>query len=170
MNYTWSHEIDDMVNVFSGYYDPFNPKLDRSSGDIDVRHNLTASVVYDFADLHDRSTWERLAGGGWQLSSIFQTRSGLPENITLVSGFFGNPVRPNYVADKNVYVPHITWVTQKGSYNSAAFAVPPVMTGLGDGTWATSAATRCVARVLPVGLLRNEELRAHGEGEAPVPH
>ncbi len=131
VNYTWSHEIDDMVNVFSGYSDPFNPKFDRSSGDIDVRNNLTASVVYDFSDLKDRSSWERLAGGGWQLSSIFQARSGLPENITLVSGFFGNPVRPSYVPAKSVYVPHVTWVTRNGSYNSAAFAVPPAY----DGTW-----------------------------------
>lgn len=131
MNYTWSHEIDDMVNVFSGFSDPFNPKVDRSSGDIDVRSNFTASAVYDFSDLHDRSTWERLAGGGWQLSSIFQARSGLPENITLISGFFGDPVRPNYVPGQNVYVPHVTWVTQNGSYNSAAFQVPPAY----DGTW-----------------------------------
>jgi hypothetical protein len=135
LNYTWSHEMDDMVNVFSGFSDPFNPKVDRSSGDIDVRSNLSASVVYDFSDLHDRSTWERIAGGGWQLSSIFQARSGLPENITLVSGFFGNPVRPNYVPGKNVYVPHITWVTQNGSYNSAAFVVPPKY----DGTWGENA-------------------------------
>ena len=131
MNYTWSHEIDDMVNVFSGYEDPFNPKIDRSSGDIDVRQNFTASVVYDFADLQKRSRLERLAGGGWQLSSIFQARSGLPENITLVSGFFGNPVRPNYVPGQSRYVNHLTWVTQNGSYNATAFQVPPKY----DGTW-----------------------------------
>jgi hypothetical protein len=131
MNYTWSHEIDDMVNVFAGFEDPYDPKLDRSSGDIDVRHNFTASVVYDFADLKDRSTWERLAAGGWQLSSIFQARSGLPENITLISGFFGDPVRPNFVPGQSLYTPHITWVTQGGSYNTKAFSIP---TGY-DGTY-----------------------------------
>jgi hypothetical protein len=135
MNYTWSHELDDMVNVFSGFSDPFNPKLDRSSGDIDVRSNFTASAVYDFANLHDRGRWQRLVGGGWQASSIFQARSGLTENITLVSGFFGNPVRPNYVPGQSPYVPHITWVTQQGSYNHAAFAVPPGY----DGTWGENA-------------------------------
>jgi len=131
MNYTWSHEIDDMVNVFSGFSNPFNPKFDRSSGDINVPSNFTASVVYDFADFHDKGRWQRLIAGGWQASSIFQARSGLPENITLVSGFFGNPVRPNYVPGHLPYVNHITWVTQKGSYNAAAFAVPPKY----DGTW-----------------------------------
>jgi hypothetical protein len=135
LNYTWSHEFDDMVNVFSGFSNPFDPKADRSNGDIDVRNNLSASVVYDFSDLHDRSTWEKLVGGGWQLSSIFQARSGLPENITLVSGFFGNPVRPNYVPGQNVYLPHVTWLTPAGSYNAAAFQVPPAY----DGTWGENA-------------------------------
>ena len=124
MNYTWSHELDDMVNVFSGYENPYNPKLDRGNGDIDVRHNFSANVVYDFADLHNKPTWERAVGGGWQLSSIFQARSGLAENITLVSGFFGNPVRPNVVPGQNPYLSHKTWLAPVGSYNVNAFAVP----------------------------------------------
>jgi Carboxypeptidase regulatory-like domain len=130
LNYTWSHEIDDMVNVFQGFANPYNPRFDRSSGDIDVRNNFTASAVYDFSDLHGRPTWERAVGGGWQLSSIFQARGGLSEDITLVSGFFGNPVRPNYVPGQNPYLSQITWLSPVGSYNSAAFSVP---TGY-DGT------------------------------------
>jgi hypothetical protein len=74
--------------------------------------------------------WERIAGGGWQLSSIFQARGGLPEDITLMSGIFGNPVRPNFVPGQNPYLSHITWLNPGGSYNSAAFSVP---TGY-DGT------------------------------------
>jgi hypothetical protein len=119
-----------MVNVFSGFEDPSNPKLDRSSGDIDVRNNFSASAVYDFPDLDNRPMAERLVGGGWQLSSIFQARGGLSENITLVSGFFGNPVRPDRVPGQNSYLSHISWLSPAGSYNSAAFAVP---TGY-DGT------------------------------------
>ena len=130
MNYTWSHEIDDMVNVFSGFEDPYDPKLDRSSGDIDVRNNFSASAVYDFSDLKDSSELKRLVGGGWELSSIFQARGGLPEDITLISGFFGNPVRPSYVPGQNPYLQHISWLNPAGSYNHAAFTVP---TGY-DGT------------------------------------
>ena len=124
MNYTWSHELDDMVNVFSGFENPYTPKLDRGNGDIDVRHNFTASAVYDFAELHSRPMWERAIGGGWQLSSIFQARSGLSENITLESGIFGNPIRPNLVPGQNPYASHITWVTAGHGYNANAFAVP----------------------------------------------
>jgi hypothetical protein len=130
-NYTWSHEIDDMVNVFSGFSNPFNPKFDRSNGDIDVRSNFTASAVYEFADLHDKSLLERLVAGGWQTTSIFQARSGLPENITLISGFFGDPVRPNYVPGKSIYVQNAPWGSKTGRYNAAAFAVPSAY----DGTW-----------------------------------
>lgn len=131
INYTWSHEMDDMVNVFSNYQNPYNPRGDRSNGDIDVRNNFTASFVYDFGDLRKNAVWERVLGGGWQLSSIFQARSGLPENITLISGFFGNPVRPSYVQGKNPYVPNKTFLPPVGAYNRAAFTVP---TGY-DGTY-----------------------------------
>lgn len=130
-NYTWSHEIDDMVNVFSGFEDPSNPRLDRGNGDIDVRHNFTGSIVYDFADLHNKGRLERAVAGGWQMASIFQARSGLAENITLVSGFFGNPVRPNIVPGQNPYKSHVTFLAPAGSYNPAAFSVP---TGY-DGTY-----------------------------------
>jgi hypothetical protein len=124
LNYTWSHEFDDMVNVFSGYEDPSNPKLDRSSGDIDVRNNFTASVVYDFGDLKNGRSFERALGGGWQMSSIFQARSGLPENITLVSGFFGNPARPSYVPGQQPNSASANFLAPNHAYNVKAFAVP----------------------------------------------
>jgi hypothetical protein len=131
-NYTWSHEFDDMVNVFSGYSDPYDPNIDHSSGDIDVRHNFTASAVYDFPELAHASGLRRQTLGGWQASSILQTRSGLPENITLISGFFGNPMRPNYVPNQNPWLSNHSWPTS--SYNANAFVVPPGY----DGTWGTN--------------------------------
>jgi Carboxypeptidase regulatory-like domain len=131
-NYTWSHEFDDMVNVFSGYSNPFDPSNDHSSGDIDVRHNFTASAVYDFPELSHRSGLMRQTLGGWQASTIVQTRSGLPENITLISGFFGNPMRPNYVPGQSLWAPNAKW--PNSSYNLGAFAVPPGY----DGSWGTN--------------------------------
>jgi carboxypeptidase family protein len=128
-NYTWSHEIDDMVNVFSGFSNPFDPGADRASGDWDVRHNFTASVVYSLPDLKSSSALERGLLGGWETSSIFQTRSGLPTNIQLISGFFGIPMRPNYVSGQSLLVPNASWPTS--SYNINAFAVPAGY----DGTW-----------------------------------
>jgi hypothetical protein len=127
-NYTWSHEIDDLVNVFGGWSDPFNPNLDRGSGDWDVRHNLTGSVVYSLPDLNASSSLLRGILGGWQASSILQTRSGLPENIQVVSGFFGNPMRPDYVSGQPLWLSNHSWPNT--SYNSAAFQLEPNFQGV----------------------------------------
>ena len=127
-NYTWSHEIDDLVNVFGGFSDPFNLSLDRGSGDWDVRHNFTASAVYSLPEMRGSNSLVRGFLGGWETSSIFQTRSGLPTNIQLVSGFFGIPMRPNYVQGQPL-VSKANW--PNGGYNINAFSVP---TGY-DGSW-----------------------------------
>ena len=97
-NYTWSHEIDDLVNVFSGLSNPANPNFDRGNGDWDVRHNATGSVVYSLSELKGSNSIMRGVFGGWQASTIVQTRSGGPENIQVVSGFFGLPIRPDSLA------------------------------------------------------------------------
>ncbi len=130
-NYTWSHEIDDMVNVFSGWSDPFNPALDRGSGDWDVRHNFTASAVYSLPSPAASRSLVRGIVDGWQTSSIFQARTGLPVNVQLISGFFGIPVRPDYVSGQPVLLSNRSW--PNSSYNINAFAVEPNY----NGSWGT---------------------------------
>lgn len=61
--------------------------------------------------------------GGWETSSILQARSGLPENVTLESGFFAYPFRPDYVSGQSQMLSRIHWPDQ--SLNPAAFAVMP---------------------------------------------
>jgi len=128
MNYTWSHEFDDMLNFLSpGFENPMNPGLDRASGDWDVRNNLTGSVVYRLPDLKGSSSLARGVVGGWQTSGILQTRSGLPTNITLESGLFGNPERPDYVPGVPLWVPNHSW--PNSSYNINAFQPNPAYDG-----------------------------------------
>jgi Carboxypeptidase regulatory-like domain/TonB dependent receptor len=135
-NYTWSHEFDDMVNVFSpGFESPYTPAYDRGSGDWDVRNNFTASAVYSLPQMKGSSALVREVLGGWQTSGIVQTRSGLPTNITLISGFFGNPVRPDYVPGVPLWVPNHSWPSS--SYNINAFEVEPTY----DGTPGTTIGT-----------------------------
>jgi hypothetical protein len=135
-NYTWSHEIDDMVNVFSpGFESPYTPIFDHSSGDWDVRNNFTGNALYSLPDLKGSNSFVRTALGGWQTSGIIQTRSGLPTNITLVSGFFGNPVRPDYVPGEPLWVPNHSW--PGSSYNIDAFAIEPTYDGTPGGTIGT---------------------------------
>jgi hypothetical protein len=131
-NYTWSHEIDDEVNVFAGFSDPFNPSLDRSSGDWDTRQNLTASALYTFADLKGSSRLIQETLGGWQASSILQTRSGLAQNVEVTSGFFGNYMRPNSVSGQPLKVANASW--PHSSYNINAFAMEPGF----NGVWGSS--------------------------------
>lgn len=126
-NYTWSHEIDNLVNVFSGWSDPLNPSLDRGSGDWDVRHNVTVSAVYNLPELSSSSLLVRNALGGWQTSTIIQARSGLPTNIQLISGFFGIPMRPDLVSGQPLYVSNAHW--PDSSFNINAFAVEPNYNG-----------------------------------------
>ena len=134
VNYTWSHEIDDMVNVFGGFSDPYNPNLDRGPGDWDIRHNLTGSVVYSLPDLKGSNAVVRGVLGGWQTSSILQTRTGGPVNPQLISGFFGLPVRPD-LTGQAIKLSGASWPVS--SYNVNAFAVDPNFdgdpgVGLGD--------------------------------------
>jgi hypothetical protein len=125
-NYTWSHEIDDMVNVFGGFSDPYNPNVDRGNGDWDIRHNATGSVVYSLPDLKGANSLMRGVLGGWQASSIVQARSGGSVNVQLISGFFGLPVRPDYTGQA-VKLSNFNW--PYSSYNVSAFQVNPNFDG-----------------------------------------
>jgi hypothetical protein len=125
-NYTWSHEIDDMVNVFGGFSDPSNPNFDRGNGDWDIRHNFTASALYNLPNLKGSNSLVRGVLGGWQASSIIQARSGGPANVQLISGFFGIPVRPDYTGQP-VGLSNSSWPTS--SYNVNAFQVDPNFDG-----------------------------------------
>lgn len=128
-NYSWSHEIDDEVNVFAGFSDPFNPRLDRGNGDWDVRNNFTTSAVYDFPDLNGASRLKQETLGGWQASSILQTRSGLGQNVEVTNGFFGNYMRPDQIPGVSVNLQGAHW--PDSSYNVNAFQLEPGF----DGVW-----------------------------------
>jgi hypothetical protein len=125
-NYTWSHEIDDMVNVFGGFSNPSNPNFDRGPGDWDIRHNFTASALYNLPDLKGSNSLVRSLLGGWQTSNIVQARSGGTVNPQLESGFFGIPVRPE-LTGAPIKLSNAKWPFS--SYNLAAFQVNPNFDG-----------------------------------------
>jgi hypothetical protein len=122
-NYAWSHEIDNMVNVFNGFSNPYDPNFDRGPGDWDIRHNFTASAVYSMPKLKGHNALERGVLGGWQTSSIFQVRSGAPVNVSLVSGFFGIPARPDYTGEPVDLPGGVDWPNR--SYNRDAYQLEP---------------------------------------------
>ena len=127
-NYTWSHEIDDEVNVFAGFENPYNPLDDRGNGDWDTRNNFTTSAVYNLPELKGSSRLTQETIGGWQASTILQTRSGLGQNVEVTNGFFGNYMRPNSVPGVALKAASASW--PNSSYNINAFALEPGFDGV----------------------------------------
>ncbi len=127
-NYAWSHEMDDEVNVFAGFEDPMTPKYDIGNGDWDARNNFTASALYNFPEMKGSRKLVQETVGGWQASSILQTRSGLAQNVEVTNGFFGNYMRPNLVPGKGVKLQSVSWPNQ--SYNIDAFSLEPGFNGV----------------------------------------
>lgn len=126
-NYTWSHEIDDMVNVFNSFSDPYNPNYDIGPGDWDIRQNLTASALYNFTDLKGHNALVRTAFGGWQASMIVQTRTGVPLDVTdSGGGIFGLSTRPNSTGQP-IKLSNFSWPYH--TYNVQAYTVPPNFNG-----------------------------------------
>ncbi|MCC7157582.1 MAG: TonB-dependent receptor [Bryobacterales bacterium] len=91
-NYTWSKVIDtvpDATSVVVGTgddakvtQDTLLPNLDRALGDANVAHRFVASGVWDINYVKS-SGLARLIANGWQLSAIYNARTGQPFSATL---------------------------------------------------------------------------------------
>jgi outer membrane receptor protein involved in Fe transport len=109
VSYTYSHCIDSAYtygglgfnNVTSAVTNPYDWNADKGSCSYDIRHVLSANVVY-LLPLHG-NRWK----DGWQLSGIQAWHTGVPfalgegDQADLQNNF--DTERPNYVAGCNVY-------------------------------------------------------------------
>ena len=97
VNYTWSHALDDVsnggVSPFSlndsllGQLNPVGLKANNySNSDYDVRHNLSASYVWELP-FKASSGFLNQVIGGWVLSGTFFARTGYP--FTVGDGYPG---------------------------------------------------------------------------------
>jgi hypothetical protein len=138
-NYMWSHGITD-ASIGSGesvsFQDQSCRACDRSSSNIDVRHNLTVNGVYELPfGRGKRLLTEGLASrilGGWEVSGIANARTGLPVNISMSRKASALPdgntssQRPDLVPGVPIYAANQSiskW------FNPAAFVAPAT------GTW-----------------------------------
>jgi len=86
--YTLATAKDNLSTTFSesqeqfnlGLLDPFQPSLDYGYADFDVRHRFVTSFDYRIP-YHGSHGLSKQLLGGWELSGIFQARSGLPFNL-----------------------------------------------------------------------------------------
>ena len=125
LNYTWGHEIDDIVGFFKDYQNENNARLERASGDTDIRHNFTADASYDIPSARRLfgDGVPRWIGDGWQLSTITQIRTGFPVNVTRQGGTFGGfSFRPNIVP--GVSTRCVNYHLPDCQFNVAAFTDP----------------------------------------------
>ena len=138
-NYMWSHGIADASDGSGtgiSFQDMGCRACDRSSTDIDVRHNFTMNAVYQLPfGRGQKFVTSGLASrllGGWELAGIATARTGLPLNITMtrkasavLDGNTSNQ-RPNLVPGVSIYAAN---PSVNGWFNPAAFSLPA------NGTW-----------------------------------
>jgi hypothetical protein len=79
--YTWSKTIDNAD--FSGGIYGFAPNSQDLSGQrgrasLDVTHNFIGSVIWDIPFLREGNSLVSKAIGGWQVSTIYTLRTGMP--------------------------------------------------------------------------------------------
>ena len=142
-NYMWSHSVND-DSIGGGDSDvPQNVSCracEKASSDYDVRHIVNVTAIYELpfgaGKRHlGKAGIARSLLGGWQLSGLLTSRTGLPVNVTvdrsnadMLDGYaVSGSERPNLVPGVPLNPPGGQntglWI------NPAAFAVPA------QGTW-----------------------------------
>ncbi len=111
-NYTWAKSLDTNSNettaVTTGT--EINAGQDYGLSTFDVRHNLNASIAYDFPTIQRAWAPVRYALRDWSIDEIFLVHSGNPLTATFGETFNGLPTalfRPNLVAGQPLWVSSI---------------------------------------------------------------
>ncbi len=123
-NYTWSHEIDNVIGFFKDYQNYQNLNADRASGDQDIRQNLTFDASYDVPSFRRYlgDGLPRWIADGWQFNALSQIRTGFPVNVTVTGGIFGGALRPNLVS--GVSTRPSNYSLPSNQFNINAFSLP----------------------------------------------
>jgi hypothetical protein len=182
LNYTWAKVLDTQTGGGWGgagsserhgqnYQDAYNIFANYGPASNDIRHTFNGSVTYNLpfgsgkSFLNQGGVVNALVGG-WELSSIFHIRSGVP--TTIIMGYDGAGVgsgqwRPNLVGNPNSGTcPDGSAVhTMTCWFNTSAFATPS------SGTFGSVGRNTIYGpnwRTFDVSLLKNFALKMLGEG------
>ena len=128
-SYVWSHSIDIATIESSNHASStrIDPKTDRGSSSLDVRHAFSTGFTYDIPRLRVNKITEVLARD-WSLDGIFFARTATPVNLVAPSApqLFGvrTVTRPDVIAGVPIYINDPT-VAGGWRINRAAFTTPP---------------------------------------------
>ena len=134
-NYTYSHTTDSSTNEF--FTSLLNPRRaqdtnrladDWASSDLDVRHKLALSWVYDVPKAKTESSLLKGILNGYQLGSVVLAQTGQP--VTLQSGIDSNG-NGDSAGDRVVFNPFGSGRTGSDVY--AVCELPGGVTGLSNG-------------------------------------
>src|SRR2546422_1453892 len=130
-NYTYSHCLDDGYNDViqnTGGQIQSRRRANRTNCELDLRHNVNMSAVYETPQFANRAL--RILGGGWQISGIVRAVTGAYSSVstgtdialsgTSTGGNTGTDQRPNPILPS----PYLPNKGPGGWLNPAAFAPP----------------------------------------------
>jgi len=138
-NYTWSKAIDDVEARMeaggapgSGQQTYYARHLDKALSGNDMRHRFTGSVVYELpvgkgrsVDLQNRALDTVL--GGWSLSTIAESRTGLPFGVVESSNrlnAFSSAQRSNIIGNSVLDTSRPRAQLVDAWFNTGAFTFP----------------------------------------------
>jgi hypothetical protein len=163
-SYAWAHSLDNTpgLNLPSPYRSIYDPQLDYSNSDYDVRHSFSTAITYE-PPTPKGPKFVRAIAGNWGFDSLFRGSTALPVNaltgndpwgMTIVD-FTDSYQRPDVVGNQPLYLYGSQYPGGK-AFNPAAFANPASANAQGDlgrntlrgfGAWEEDFAIR---RVFPI--------------------
>lgn len=136
VNYTYSHGITNAQTDFRTPQNSYNLSAERGESQLDRRHVLTASYIYELPFYKLQQGFAGHVLGGWEISGIVYANAGLP--LTVTGGSSRDPAglglldgnsfagrRPNQISNPNSGAPH----TFAEWFNIAAFVNVPNAAG-----------------------------------------
>ena len=146
-NYTYAHNLDDILQVFSGDglgsngfgLQPFNVgRADYGNSPLDIKQRFAGFFSYDIPSLKSGSSFSRALTGGFRLNGVGFWQSGAPFTVTDASTQGPSSVArinlPTVTADKpNVVGPLTNGGPLSQFFNINAFAGQPIGTAGNEG-------------------------------------
>lgn len=94
INYRFSKSLDttsfESPTATTNQSYPVDQREEYGPSDFDVRHNITASALWDIPIFRNRSSWQGKLLGGWQINSIVTYHTGFPWTPRIFGCLQGN--------------------------------------------------------------------------------